>query len=345
MTTLSKGVTQHRKGLKDAFLEFAKMVPIAGPHIQAAEQMFKLFSEINAEMCRDRFNRYIMGIGEICEDEVDISREHFSALVKKLVLDDEDKKTEYYIRLTVSLARSSLSDDEKMFFIHTLSELTCFDIEYARKLYITTNSHIKGFKSAAAAQVDLTSQKNGLNLRSLNKLIASGLIYEVINTHPVKNRIFNFTEELKSLLGHLFHSNDFLPSVLGIDSKQRYDVIIIEGNEFFDEFCRTSIRQKLEAGGLRVRIVKNEGAMSDIIAPFYISARTGEGMDGEPYSTIEVFSHIDSKSFTYSESDGWKNFDPKSLIPNDDGSFNSVEFIQAIDDICSHVLRRLTASN
>ncbi len=119
------------------------MVPIAGPHIQAAEQMFKLFSEINAEMCRDRFNRYIMGIGEICEDEVDISREHFSALVKKLVLDDEDKKTEYYIRLTVSLARSSLSDDEKMFFIHTLSELTCFDIEYARKLYITTNSHIK----------------------------------------------------------------------------------------------------------------------------------------------------------------------------------------------------------
>lgn len=38
---------------------------------------------------------------------------------QKLVLDDEDKKTEYYIRLTVSLARSSLNDDENYFYPHT----------------------------------------------------------------------------------------------------------------------------------------------------------------------------------------------------------------------------------
>ncbi len=178
MTTLSKNVMQHRKVLKETGLAFAKSIPLVGPHIEAAEKMFTLFSEINATTCRDRFNRYIMGIGEICDDEVDISREHFSALVKKLVLDDEDKKTEYYIRLTVSLARSSLNDDEKLFFIHILSGLTCFDIEYARKLYITTSSPIKGYKSTVLAQVSLTSQKSGMALRSLNKLITSGLVYE-----------------------------------------------------------------------------------------------------------------------------------------------------------------------
>lgn len=343
MTTLSKGVMQHRKVVKDAALAFAKMVPVAGPHVLAAEQFFKVFSEINTQLCRDRFDRYIMGIGEICEDEVDISREHFSALVKKLVLDDEDKKTEYYIRLTVSLARSCHSDDEKLFFIHILSELTCFDIEYAHKLYIMTNSPIKGFKSAAAAQVDLTSRKNGLNLRSLSKLITSGLIYEANVTHPENSRLFNFTEELQSLLKYLFHRDDFLPSVLGLDSKKYYDVVIMKSDEFYDDFCRASIWQKLEAGGLSVRIEKDEAAMSEIIASFYINTRTGEGMDGEPYGTIETFSHIDSKSFTHTEIENWKKFDPNRVILNDDGSFDSAEFTQAIDDTCAYILRRLTA--
>ncbi len=344
MTTLSKGVMQHRKVVKDAALAFAKMVPVAGPHVLAVEQFFKVFSEINAQLCRDRFDRYIMGIGEVCEDEVEISREHFSALIKKLVLDDEDKKTEYYIRLTVSLARSCLSDDEKLFFIHILSELTCFDIEYARKLYIMTNSPIKGFTSSAAAQLDLTSKKNGLNLRSLNKLIASGLIYEADVIHPEKSRIFNFTEDLKSLLKYILHREDFFPSILGLESKKHYDVIIIEGNEFYDDFCIASIRKKLEAGGLSVRIEKNQAAMSEIIASFYVNTRTGEGMDGEPYGVIETFSHIDSKSFTFTQRQYWQNFDPKNIILNNDGSFDSAELFQAIDDICDYILLHLTAS-
>ncbi|WP_230352262.1 hypothetical protein [Lelliottia sp. WAP21] len=344
MTTLSKGVMRHRKVVKDAALAFAKMVPVAGPHVLAAEQFFKVLSEINAQLCRDRFDRYIMGIGEICEDEVEISREHFSALIKKLVLDDEDKKTEYYTRLTVSLARSCLSDDEKLFFIHILSELTCFDIEYVHKLYIMTKSPIKGFTSAAAAQLDLTSKKNGLNLRSLNKLITSGLIYEADVTHPENSRIFNFTEELQSLLKYIFHKDDFSPSILGLDSKKYYDVVILEGDEFYDAFCRTSIWKKLEARGLSVRIAKNEGAMSEIVASFYVNTRTGERMDGEPYGTIETFSHIDSKSFTYTQIEHWQNFDPKSIISNEDGSFDSTELFQAIDDICAYILRRLTVS-
>lgn len=86
MATLPKNVMQHRKVLKETGLAFAKSIPLVGPHIEAAEKMFTLFSEINATTCRDRFNRYIMGIGEICDDEIDISREHFSALVKSSFL-------------------------------------------------------------------------------------------------------------------------------------------------------------------------------------------------------------------------------------------------------------------
>ncbi|WP_300002248.1 hypothetical protein [uncultured Cedecea sp.] len=341
MKTLSKGVMQHRKSLKNAALEFAKMVPIAGPHVQAAEQFFKVFSEINSQLCRERFDDYIMGIGEICEDEVEISREHFSALVKKLVLDDEDKKTEYYIRLTVSLARSCISDDEKFFYINALSDLTCLDIEYARKLYIMTNSSISGFKSATAAQVKFTSQKSGLNLRSLNKLITSGLIYEVNTTHPETSRIFNLTEELQSLLKYLFHREDFLPSILGLESKKHYDVLIMEGYEFYDEFCRTSIEEKLKSGGLSVRVEKNEEAMSQIIASFYIKTRTGENLDGEPYGVIEIFVHDDSKSFRNTELVNWQQFDPKIINLN---GKDLLELTQAIDDSCAYILNRMTAS-
>lgn len=344
MKKLSKSLMQNHKVVKDAALAFAKMVPIAGPHVLAAEQFVKVLSEINSQLFRDRFDRYIMGIGAICEDEVDISREHFSALVKKLVLDDEDKKTEYYIRLTVSLARSTLGDDKKLFFIHILSELTCFDIEYAHKLYIMTNSPIRGFKSAAAAQVAFTSQKNGLNLRSLNKLITSGLIYEANVIHPEKSKIFKFTEELQFLLKYLFHRDDFSPRVFGFDTKKHYDVIIMECDEFYDDLYQASISQKLEAGGLSVRVANNDNAMSEIIASFYIDTRLGEGMDGEPYGTIEIYSHTDSKSFTYTERENWQNFDSKSVIFNDDGSFYSEEIFQAIDNICAYILHRLAVS-
>lgn len=118
----------------------------------------------------------------------------------------------------------------------------------------------------------------------------------------------------------------------------------MESDEFYDDFCRTSICQKLETGGLNVRIEKNEAAMSEIIASFYVNTRTGEGMDGEPCGTIDTFPHMDSKSFTYTEIENWQNFDPKRVILNDDGSFDSAELIEAVDDICAYILRRLTAS-
>lgn len=344
MTTLSKNVMQHRKVLKETGLAFAKSIPLVGPHIEAAEKMFTLFSEINATTCRDRFNRYIMGIGEICDDEVDISREHFSALVKKLVLDDEDKKTEYYIRLTVSLARSSLNDDEKLFFIHILSGLTCFDIEYARKLYITTNSPIRGFKSAATAQVDLTSQKNGLYLRSLNKLISSGLIYEAINTHPERNRLFHFTEELETLLGYLFNRDDMLPASLGMETKKSYDVVLIEKDEPFDEFCRKRIYSELKASGYCVHIAKNEDAISDIIASCYVSTRTGNGLDDTPYGVIELFEHSNASSDGFKGYRHSETFDPNNLKITSDGSIDSEELATAIDRIVAYVRHLLPVS-
>ncbi|EDR4482581.1 hypothetical protein AGB91_004638 [Salmonella enterica subsp. enterica] len=347
MTTLSKNVMQHRKVLKETGLAFAKSIPLVGPHIEAAEKMFTLFSEINATTCRERFNRYIMGIGEICDDEVDISREHFSALVKKLVLDDEDKKTEYYIRLTVSLARSSLNDDEKLFFIHILSGLTCFDIEYARKLYITTSSPIKGYKSTVLAQVSLTSQKSGMALRSLNKLITSGLVYEDRAGEIQANPMFKLTDELERLLGFIFHKDDLEPEALSIEPKEEYDVIIIESSEIYSGAYPNSIYRSLKAAGIKVCIEKNEDCITTKLARYFISVKTGSGLNGEgewiEFGQIYVLKRLDSSSKRFyenehSETVSISNFKPKDNDQTYDASLLNI----ALNNIAAFVLNRLS---
>lgn len=71
----------------------------------------------------------------------------FSAIVTKLLLDDEKRKTEFYIKLTIELARSDLDPDLKIYYINTLSELTGADIDFARKLYIRQTVPLRGYTS------------------------------------------------------------------------------------------------------------------------------------------------------------------------------------------------------
>ncbi|MBC5116865.1 hypothetical protein [Klebsiella quasipneumoniae] len=349
MATLPKNVMQHRKVLKETGLAFAKSIPLVGPHIEAAERMFTLFSEINATTCRDRFNRYIMGIGEICDDEIDISREHFSALVKKLVLDDEDKKTEYYIRLTVSLARSSLNDDERLLFIHVLSELTCSDIDYARKLYIATNATIKGFKTSASAQASITSQKKALSLRSLNKLISSGLVYEDRTGEIKANPGYKLTSDLERLLGFIFHNDDLQPTALSIESKEEYDVIIIDSDKIYRGSYPHILYRQLRAAGVKVCIEKSEDCIADKLAKFFISVQQGSGLNGLGewinYGGICVLKHLDKSTNRFYESEFRETVDREHFSPrDDDSSFDASKLNTALNKVAAFVLGRLSLS-
>lgn len=349
MTTLSKNVMQHRKVLKETGLAFAKSIPLVGPHIEAAEKMFTLFSEINATTCRDRFNRYIMGIGEICDDEVDITREHFSALVKKLVLDDEDKKTEYYIRLTVSLARSSLNDDERLFFINVLSELTCSDIDYARKLYVATNVPVKGFKTSESAQLSITSQKKAMSLRSLNKLISSGLAYEDRTGEVKANPNYKLTSDLESLLGFIFHPDDLKPTALSIESKEEYDVIIMDSGISCHGLYPNIIYRQLRAAGIKVCIEKNENCISDKLAKFFICARTANAMNGQgqwkSYGEISVLTNLDNRNNSFVESEFKEIVDREHFSTRvDDSSFDASKLNTALNNVATFVLGRLSLS-
>ncbi|EBD6220794.1 hypothetical protein IAS44_002060 [Salmonella enterica subsp. enterica serovar Anatum] len=349
MTTLSKNVMQHRKVLKETGLAFAKSIPLVGPHIEAAEKMFTLFSEINATTCRDRFNRYIMGIGEICDDEVDISREHFSALVKKLVLDDEDKKTEYYVRLTVNLARSSLNDDERLFFIHVLSELTCSDIDYARKLYVSTNVPVKGFKTSESAQLSITSSKKAMSLRSLNKLISSGLVYENRTGDVKANPSYKLTSDFERLLGFIFHHDDLQPTALSIESKEEFDVIIMDSGFSCNGLYPKIIYHQLRAAGIKVCIEKNENCISNKLAKFFICARTATAMNGQGqwknFSEISVIKKLDSRKNSFVDSEFKEIVDREHFSTRDeDSSFDASKLNIALNNVAAFVLGRLSLS-
>ncbi|ENO7837979.1 hypothetical protein HVX40_24165 (plasmid) [Escherichia coli] len=348
--TKSKSVNRESvKILKDIGWSIVKSIPIAGAHIESAEKVFSLFNAYQKASCQERFESYILGIEKIADDEVEISREHFVSLVRKMMLDDEDRKSEYYARLTVGLAKSNLNDEERHFHIKALSDLTCFDIDYARRLYIATNTPIKGFKTSALAQASITSQKKALSLRSLNKLISSGLVYEDRTGEVKTSPGYKLTNDLERFLKFIFHNDDLQPTALSIESKDEYDVIIIDSDKIYRGSYPNIIYHKLRDAGVKVCIEKSEDCIAHKRAKFFITAKQGSGLNGFGdwinYGDINVLTHLDNNINSFYDNAFRETVDYEHFSPiDDDPSFDASKLNAALNKVAAFVLGRLSLS-
>ncbi|MHB3243456.1 hypothetical protein ACYBUH_25290 [Klebsiella pneumoniae] len=229
------------------------------PGVSVVLELRQAYAKIREEIHQDRMLDFALGLRDlgIDKDNFDLSSECFSAIVTKLLLDDEKRKTEFYIKLTIELARSDLDPDLKIYYINTLSELTGADIDFARKLYIRQTVPLRGYTSLEDAELALTSSKQGITLKSLHKLINHGLLDENRSGDIRAKPLYNMTDELKTLISYLFHPDDLVPSAIGDNQKEAFDVIIIDHYKSLDNLYITQIRDTLTNKQISVGIVQH----------------------------------------------------------------------------------------
>ncbi|OQP28765.1 hypothetical protein B2H99_02435, partial [Morganella morganii] len=142
---------------------------------------FREISQAIGVMQNESRNRkihdFIMGVRE-CNEELNINDEDFLHIIRQLAKDDEVSKTEFYSKLTISLSRISMDRDERAFYINTLGSLTRYEIEFARQFLIYSSFDLCGYKNREEQMSELISGNDGMLLKTVNKLIYNGLIFD-----------------------------------------------------------------------------------------------------------------------------------------------------------------------
>lgn len=267
-----------------------------GKATKALRQSYKALVEIENEQRQKRLKVFILGMAQDFPDLPDIPKEDFLAVVRKLLQDDEDAKVWLYVHLCVTLARSTLDPDTRLYYLRMTSELTVSQINFARELYLRNGIPLKGYRSTDAAQSELTSAENGMTLRALSTLSNWGLLRAI---NGLDGRVsYNLTPDMQQLMELLFSPQDLTAEAIGLEAKDTPDVIIVNHIKSVNDLLLTHFRQTLEKKGLSVEVVeKNDNFREMMHARCYITNNFHNGKStygqSEEYVNMCVLQHPD----------------------------------------------------
>lgn len=280
-----------RKAGTDILLEALKQSPVVGGLVSVGEKVLTSFHQLQENTRRERLIGYLAGLHHIRREDLPIRQDDLLAVIRKLQEDDEWAKLEYYVRLTVSLAESDLSEEMRYHFITMISGLTCFQIEFARALYIRKTIPLKGYLSCEEAERALIYQKNGLTIRAVTSLTAWGLIreYRERGTNVQAEPPYELMEEMTTLMTLLFHPDDLQPAAINLEAKATADVILIRGTGPDSSLYETYLQSALREAGLTVKVVEHKSDhRHHTYAPLYIQTRLQEASDGSRDRYISI---------------------------------------------------------
>lgn len=150
-------------------------------------------------------------------------------------------------------------------------------------------------------------------------------------------------------MGFIFHNDDLQPTALSIESKEEYDVIIIDSDKIYRGSYPNILYRQLRAAGVKVCIEKSEDCIADKLAKFFISVQQGSGLNGLGewinYGEICVLKHLDKSTNRFYESEFRETVDREHFSPrDDDSSFDASKLNTALNKVAAFVLGRLSLS-
>lgn len=225
-----------------------------GKATKALRQGYRALIEIENEQRQNRLEDFILGMAQEFPELPEIPPEDFLAVVRKLLQDDEDEKVWLYVHLCVTLAKSTLDRDTRLYYLRMTSELTVSQIHFARELYLRNSIPLKGYRSTEAAQSELTSAENGMTLRVLSTLSNWGLLRAINGLDGAVS--YALTPDMKQLMELLFSTQNLTAEEIGKEEKDTPDVIIINYIKSVKDLFLTHLRQTLEKSGLSVEVVE-----------------------------------------------------------------------------------------
>ncbi len=304
-------------------------------------QGYRALIQIENEQRRNRLKDFIVGIAQDNPEIPDIPPEDFLAVVRKLLQDDEDEKVYLYVHLCVTLARSHLDRDTRLYYLRMASELTFSQIKFARELYLRSNIPLKGYLSIEAAKEALISAENGMTLRALSTLSNWGLIKarNVVSDTTV----YDLTEDMQQLMNLLFSPPELMPEAIGSEAKDSWDVIIVNHLRSANEQFPAFLHQLIEKKGFSVEVVERESNFREMkLARCYITTGlyTERLSYGEKkYVAIHTLQHPDNPT------DNLKLPDRRFKVPEDSffskglgQNSDSNLLIKKLDEIATYIV-------
>ncbi|MBA0199474.1 hypothetical protein H0250_02985 [Pectobacterium carotovorum] len=193
------------------------------------ENTREYYKEINKQKLYD----FYMGLYELDDDvEIKMTEDNFAFLIKKFIQDDEIIKTKLYSRLAINIAKSEFSNEERIDFISTLSDLKSYDIDFARKFYIYENFNIKYTKNKEEILLKISESQDGRQIKSLNRLHSNGLIFEHGKGKAAK-QYYKATDYLNDFIRIIFDENDLTPDIIDECEKNKSDIFFRQNHEYF----------------------------------------------------------------------------------------------------------------
>ncbi|MHB9323104.1 hypothetical protein ACP3TG_29080 [Phytobacter diazotrophicus] len=257
-------------------------------------KLIRLLADVEQEASSERIEQYILGIlnvtrGEMAGDIAGI-RDNMLAIMRKLLQDDDARKTHFYVRLTVSLAESDLDHDTRLHFIRMVSTLTHYQIEYARDFVLRHTQHLCGYVSQEEAELALTTRDDGKSRQALNTLVSWGLLKAIPappkHTSPGPS-LYDPTDDMKTLLRFMYHDADMLPESIAYKAKKYVDVLISPDLCAADHLYATFLPELLQEKGLTVHVAdKAENFRMTHTARRYIRLQSASNGDGKEFINI-----------------------------------------------------------
>lgn len=236
---------------KITIIRVAKYIPGVGNTIDGFREFKSLISESQSELNEIKLSDYLLGINE-CPDSITIESEDFSHIIRQMAKDDEVSKTKFYSNLTISLSKqkNTIDRDERAFYINTLGSLTRYEIEFARQFLIYSSFDLCGYKNREEQMSELISGNDGMLLKTVNKLIYNGLIFDNKSSgKPIRAQAeYSKTIQLEKFINYIY-SNIFInPEAIHEKEKDTFDVVIIkytiDTDTSFDKYIVNGLKKK-----------------------------------------------------------------------------------------------------
>lgn len=199
---------------------------------------------------------------------VDFSLENFEKLINKIIQEDNESKSGYYVNLAIKLSnRVDINTNDKNNYISLLSQLSYEELTIISRFYISNKYDIKGYNTKQDQERDIPFNKNKFFPLHLSKLSGLGLLNVGSSFAPDSMA----TELLIEFSELIFDENELKVGFINEVEKERYDVIINSGINVGD--CFDVLEAELKGKGLAVhrcnRLMLNE---NNLIADLYINA-------------------------------------------------------------------------
>lgn len=175
---------------------------------------------------------------------VNFSLENFEKLINKIIQEDNESKSGYYVNLAIKLSnRVDINTSDKNNYINLLSQLSYEELIIINRFYISYKYDIKGYNTKQEQEGNIPFNQDRFFPLYYSKLAGMGLL----NSGGALESGSRVTKLLIEFSELIFDNEHLKPQSIGKECKNKVDLLIVLRNELlFKKTIIEDIKNSLE---------------------------------------------------------------------------------------------------